>query len=388
MLAGPALASRALRAPIERIDNAPRQPNLGGGGQIGNGRGQPAPDAQIRGFMSLQDVQPTSLDPASRLPPSMPCSAVAAARAAIGARHFRPGARRRADARDPASGRTRTARSACRDLPRPSWSRRSASCWASSAQRVQFTPDLMPADILGSEVMEESHDGKAPRLPLHPGSDLRPAADGRRDQPREPAHPIGAAAGDAGASRDGGRHPSRLAAAVPCAGDAEPARAGGHISAARGTARSLPHADRRPLSRSQRRAAHPHRDDRRSRAEAEARHEADELMAVQRLVRGVCRSATASSMLFSIWSRRARPGEGDAEIVKHVAWGPGPRAAQALMLAVRARACSMAGWRPRSTTWWRWPTPVLKHRMALTFAARADGETVTGLIGRLVSRLG
>src|ERR1700683_1272991 len=28
------------------------------------------------------------------------------------------------------------------------------------ALRVQFTPDLMPTDILGSEVMEEGHDGK------------------------------------------------------------------------------------------------------------------------------------------------------------------------------------------------------------------------------------
>jgi MoxR-like ATPase len=30
---------------------------------------------------------------------------------------------------------------------------------------------------------------------------------------------------------------------------------------------------------------------------------------------------------------------------------------------------------------------VLKHRMALTFAARADGETITGVIGRLTERL-
>jgi MoxR-like ATPase len=32
--------------------------------------------------------------------------------------------------------------------------------------------------------------------------------------------------------------------------------------------------------------------------------------------------------------------------------------------------------------------PVLKHRMALTFAARADGETVTGVISRLKGKLG
>jgi MoxR-like ATPase len=32
--------------------------------------------------------------------------------------------------------------------------------------------------------------------------------------------------------------------------------------------------------------------------------------------------------------------------------------------------------------------PVLKHRMALTFAARAEGETIPGLITRLIERLG
>jgi len=48
-----------------------------------------------------------------------------------------------------------------------------------NANRVQFTPDLMPADILGSEVLET-------------------ASDGGRDQPRQPTDPVGPAAGDAG----------------------------------------------------------------------------------------------------------------------------------------------------------------------------------------------
>ena len=64
-------------------------------------------------------------------------------------------------------------------------------------KRIQCTPDLMPADILGSEVLEESETRTA-LVPLHPRPGVLPAADGRRDQPRQPAHPIGAAAGDAG----------------------------------------------------------------------------------------------------------------------------------------------------------------------------------------------
>ena len=109
------------------------------------------------------------------------------------------------------------------------------------------------------------------QLPLHPGPGLRPAADGRRDQPREPAHPVGAAAGDAGAARHGRRRAPRPAAAVPRARDPEPARAGRHLSAARSPARPLPDADRRRLSRPRGRAAHPVRHHRRRGDQAEGR---------------------------------------------------------------------------------------------------------------------
>jgi MoxR-like ATPase len=32
--------------------------------------------------------------------------------------------------------------------------------------------------------------------------------------------------------------------------------------------------------------------------------------------------------------------------------------------------------------------PILKHRMALTFAARADGQSVEAIVGKLKSRIG
>ena len=68
------------------------------------------------------------------------------------------------------------------------------------------------------------------QLPLRARTGLRAAPDGRRDQPRQPAHAIGAAAGHAGAPRDHRRPAPRPAAAVPRARDAEPDRAGGHLS--------------------------------------------------------------------------------------------------------------------------------------------------------------
>ena len=87
--------------------------------------------------------------------------------------------------------------------------------------------------------------------------------------------------------------------------------------------------------------------------------------------------------------RSARPGEGDPSLPRScIAWGPGPRAAQALMLASRARALLDGRLSPSKDDVIALALPVLKHRMALTFAARADGETVPGVVRRLVGRLG
>ena len=70
-------------------------------------------------------------------------------------------------------------------------------------KRIQFTPDLMPADITGSEVLEEADD-RHRAFRFLKGPVFTQLADGRRDQPRQPAHPIRAAAVDAGAAGDGG----------------------------------------------------------------------------------------------------------------------------------------------------------------------------------------
>ncbi len=69
-----------------------------------------------------------------------------------------------------------------------------------------------------------------------------------------------------------------------------------------------------------------------------------------------------------------------------LAWGPGPRAAQALMLTVRARALLDGRLVPTIADVAAMARPVLEHRMALSFAARARGETLAGLIERTISR--
>ena len=114
---------------------------------------------------------------------------------------------------------------------------------------------------------------------------------------------------------------------------------------------------------------------------------AEDLIATQRLVR---RLPVGDQIVEAILDlvRSARPGEGDPAITQHIAWGPGPRAAQALMLATRARALVDGRLSPSLDDIVALSGPVLKHRMALSFAARAEGETVTNIISRLVSRLG
>jgi len=112
---------------------------------------------------------------------------------------------------------------------------------------------------------------------------------------------------------------------------------------------------------------------------------AAELMAAQRLVR---RAPIGEKVVEAILDlvRAARPGEGDPELTQAIAWGPGPRAAQALMLASRARALVDGRFAPSIDDIVALAEPVLKHRMALTYAARAEGETIPAVVGRLVAK--
>jgi MoxR-like ATPase len=114
---------------------------------------------------------------------------------------------------------------------------------------------------------------------------------------------------------------------------------------------------------------------------------AEALMNAQRLVR---RLPVGESVVDSILDlvRSARPEAERVEgVTDKIFWGPGPRASQALMLAVRARALIEGRVAPSIADVVALAEPVLKHRMALTFSARADGDTITSIIGRLTSRL-
>jgi MoxR-like ATPase len=85
--------------------------------------------------------------------------------------------------------------------------------------------------------------------------------------------------------------------------------------------------------------------------------------------------------------RAARPNQ-DGEGDKLIAWGPGPRASQSLMLAVRARALLDGRLAPSIDDVLDLAEPILKHRMALTFSARAEGRTIPDVIKQLKTRIG
>jgi MoxR-like ATPase len=254
------------------------------------------------------------------------------------------------------------------------------------ARRIQFTPDLMPSDILGTEVLEEAPGGKRSfRFLSGPVfAQLLMADEINRASPRTQSALLQAMQEHhvtvAGARYDLPTPFHVLATQNPLEQEATYPLPEAQLD------RFLMEID----------VDYPDREAERrilfdttgaEGAKAKAAMTTDDLMAAQRLVR---RLPVGESVVEAILAlvRSARPGPEGGEIAKAIAWGPGPRASQALMLAVRARALLDGRYAPSVDDVLELAEPILKHRMALTFAARADGETIPGVIGKLKSRIG
>lgn len=252
------------------------------------------------------------------------------------------------------------------------------------ARRVQFTPDLMPADILGSEILEESTAGRRSfRFVKGPVfAQLLMADEINRASPRTQSALLQA----------------MQEYHVSVAGERHDLPAPFHVLA---TQNPLEQEGTYPLPEAQLDrflmqidVGYPDRAAEKRiliettgerQAGAKAILTAEDLQAAQRLVRRLPVGERIVEAILDI-VRSARPGESDAAMTKSIAWGPGPRAAQALMLASRARALVSGRLSPSLDDVVALAAPVLKHRMALTFAARADGETIGGVIAGLTKR--
>jgi MoxR-like ATPase len=254
------------------------------------------------------------------------------------------------------------------------------------AKRVQFTPDLMPADILGSEVLEEAGDGRRAfrflRGPVF--CQLLMADEINRASPRTQSALLQA------------MQEHRVAVA----GEVHALPAPFHVLA---TQNPIEQEGTYPLPEAQLdrfllevQVAYPDADAERAMLLAttgarEARPvqalTAPELIAAQALIR---RIPVGEGVLEAILRlvRGARPETSPIEAVRqHLAWGPGPRAAQALMLATRARAVLDGRLSPSVEDVLALAEPVLRHRMALNFSARADGIRLEEVIGTLKAQL-
>jgi MoxR-like ATPase len=117
-------------------------------------------------------------------------------------------------------------------------------------------------------------------------------------------------------------------------------------------------------------------------ARAEKTIDAERLRDMQQLIR---RMPVPEGVVDAILKlvRSARPGADNDIAKKFISWGPGPRASQALMLCARARALYDGRLAPSVDDVKALAEPVLQHRMALTFAARADGMNIRDVIGNL-----
>jgi MoxR-like ATPase len=254
-------------------------------------------------------------------------------------------------------------------------------------RRVQCTPDLMPADILGSEVLEEAENGRRSFrfLPGPVFCQLLMADEINRASPRTQSALLQAMQ----------EH------RVSIAGRYLPLPEPFHVLA---TQNPLEQEGTYPLPEAQLDRFLMQVDvgypdlaaERRillattgvAEAQIEPVMSPDSLQRTQRLVRRLPVGETVVEAILSL-VRAARPDSTDLpEVQRMVGWGPGPRASQSLMLACRARALLTGRPSPSIDDVAALAHPILQHRMALTFAARADGATITDVIDRLVARLG
>ncbi|HZL31100.1 MAG TPA: MoxR family ATPase [Pseudolabrys sp.] len=254
------------------------------------------------------------------------------------------------------------------------------------ARRVQFTPDLMPSDILGSEVLEEGQGGKRSfRFIAGPVfAQLLMADEINRASPRTQSALLQAMQEQhvtvAGARHDLPKPFHVLATQNPLEQEGTYPLPEAQLD------RFLMEIDvDYPDLVAERKILFDTTgaDDTRVKAAMTS----DDLIAAQRLVR---RLPVGESVVEAILRlvRSARPGADTGDLGKLISWGPGPRASQALMLAVRARALLDNRFAPSIDDVLELAEPVLKHRMALTFAARAEGETITNVIRRLKANIG
>lgn len=255
-----------------------------------------------------------------------------------------------------------------------------------SAKRIQFTPDLMPYDITGSEILDEDETGKRSfrfvKGPLF--AQLVMADEINRASPRTQSALLQAMQ----------EHE------VSIAGVSYPLPRPFHVLATQNPIEQegtypLPEAqlDRfllqinltYPDASSERAMALATTSD--SLAKPSAVFSATDMQTAQLVVRHLPIGDKVVDGILSL-VRAARPETTSLDMIKNaLIWGPGPRATQALMLASRARALMDGRLSPSMDDVKALAPAILRHRMSLQFSARAEGLTLDNIIQKLLETL-
>ena len=254
------------------------------------------------------------------------------------------------------------------------------------SNRVQCTPDLMPADILGSEVLEQDAKGKrAFRFIEGPiFTQFFMADEINRASPRTQSALLQA----------------MQEKEVSVAGVPQKLPEPFHVLA---TQNPIEQEGTYPLPEAQLDrflmqidVTYPDYDSEREIvlstttnkiAAAETIMKPQDLMDIQHLVRDMPVGDGIVDMIVDL-VRALRPGEHAHDLVnEYIAWAPGPRGSQGLALAVRARALLEGRPAPLEEDVIQLAAPVLRHRMALNFKARTQGIRLEDLIAEIVHSL-
>jgi MoxR-like ATPase len=254
--------------------------------------------------------------------------------------------------------------------------------------RIQFTPDLVPSDITGTEILEED------------------SASGSRSF-RFVRGPIFA---NIVLADEINRAPPRTQAALLEAMQEHSVTASGHTMPLSepffvlATQNPIEQEGTYPLPEAQLdrflfdiRVGYPKEDEEIAilRSTTGAKYEkldailgASELIALQGLTRDVA-AADAVLRYAATLVRATRPDDGRApELVKrYVRWGAGPRAGQSLILGAKAHALLAGRLSVSPNDVKRVAMPVLRHRVLPNFAAEAEGVSIERIIDDLLVRI-
>ena len=254
-------------------------------------------------------------------------------------------------------------------------------------RRVQFTPDLMPSDILGTEVLEEDHGTGHRHFRFQPGpvfTNLLLADELNRTPPKTQAALLEAMQ-EHTVTYAGVTH--RLAEPFFVLATQNPLEQAGTYP--------LPEAqlDRFLLNI---RVGYPTAEEEReilvqttggASASVPQVMEGPDIVVLQRWVREVHLSGGLLSWITAL-VRASRPGPGAPQAVgSYVRWGAGPRAGQALVLASKARALLHGRLAATREDVAALAAPVMRHRILLSFAAEAERKTTDDVVAALLSAL-